>query len=146
MLVDSLNKSIIYTLNKELNFQKYYIILILVIIYGIIILVIPYTDYKSYILYVYSSEYQLIVDEDFFPIKNNNLYIEKQKYDYKILSIKETIVNNKKYYQLTIDISLNKNIKKTNNIIKVNIKKGQTNLFNLIKKCWKDDDIGAIKR
>ncbi len=135
MLVDSLNKSIIYTLNKELNFQKYYIILILVIIYGIIILVIPYTDYKSYILYVYSSEYQLIVDEDFFPIKNNNLYIEKQKYDYKILSIKETIVNNKKYYQLTIDISLNKNIKKTNNIIKVNIKKGQTNLFNLIKKC-----------
>lgn len=131
MLLENIDQAIEFDNNFKII--NYYYILLIFLILGIFFLLFPITKYKDYTLYVSSSNYNLIVDEDFFPIKNNNMYIDGKRYDYEVLNIDDNyLVDNKKYYDIVIDVDLDKSINKSKNIIHVKIKKGKTNLLKII--------------
>lgn len=116
----------VYNLNNKIDLKKYYILLIITILFFVFIIIYPYQNISTYKLIVDNS-YKLIVDDNFFPIKNNYLYINNKKYNYNVAEISEQkIIDNKIYYELKIDI----NLKVDTNIIPVIIKRGKTTLFN----------------
>ena len=94
--------------------------------------------YKKY-YYLYGqvdNNYRLILycDIDNLEIikKNNKIQINKNTYNYKILSIdtKYTVLNNtNNYIQIVIDINLNSEDKITNNILKLKILVSNKKLF-----------------
>ena len=136
MLKENLNSSVCYNLNKELYLKKYYIFILIVFIIFFLCLFIPFNEYKKYYLYIDNNNYKLIVDEDFFPIKKDNLYIDKIKYKYEVLSISDgSLINNKKYYEVMLSLNLNKDILTTKNIVEVNLK---IRKISLVKKIIKE--------
>lgn len=105
-------------------------ILIIFLIVSLIFINIPFNTYKSFNGYIFRYEdnfyIQVLVNKSDFPInKKNTLYIKNKKYNYKVLNIdrKENILS----------LKLEDSIKIDNNIVKVNIKKGKTTVFNILK-------------
>lgn len=126
MNILNLDNSIVYILNKKFDSKLYYFLIIVTLLFFIFIVLYPYQNILSYNLYV-DDTYKLVVDENYFPINENYLYINNKKYNYSILEIIGPYLENKKiYYEIKISI----NLKKKNNIIPVNIYKGKTTLFN----------------
>lgn len=125
--------STIYNLNSTLNLFAYYLIILIVLAFIFCFIFCPYNKTFNYSLYV-DDYYKLIVDDNFFPIKYKYLYIEHKKYSYDVLSISEPyILNDKKYYEVLINIDLSNYNDK--NIMIVTIVKEKTTVFNkLIKK------------
>ena len=117
-----------FILNKDISFfeKSWIIILVSLIILFIIIMFIPFNIYNTYNAYIENSSVYLILEKDDFPVnKNNKLYIENNLYKYKIININNNVVN--------IDIKLKEDLTIENNIFKVNVFKGRTSLFKIIK-------------
>lgn len=130
MLKENLNSSVCYSINEKLNLKKYYVFILFIVILFLIILFIPFYEYKKYYLYVQNDEFKLLVDDDFFPVKKGGLYIDKKNYKYDVLSISSSsLVNNKKYYEVMIEIKIDKKILTTQNIIEVILKKEKISLI-----------------
>ena len=91
--IDIYNNSAIILNNKTPNFIiNWIIILILLSLLICIILFIPFNIYKQFNGYIIlkdnNSYINLIVNKNDFPLyKNKKLFIEKEKYKYKIISI-----------------------------------------------------------
>ena len=85
MLLENIEQAVFF--DTQFKIINYYYILLIFLIMGIFFLLFPITRYKDYTLYVSSSNYNLVVDEDFFPIKNSNMYIDGKRYDYEVVSI-----------------------------------------------------------
>ena len=105
-------------------------ILIMLLILFLIFSFIPFNVYKPLIGYVEikdNNSYLILdINESDFPInKDNKLYIKNEKYDYKIISVKDN--------KLIISINLSNNLKINGNTITVNILKNRTTLFKIIK-------------
>jgi len=110
--------------------KSWIIILILLNILFITILFIPYNKYiiyKGYVILKNNKSYvSLNINTNDFPIKKKDkLYIENDKYNYKIISIEN---NN-----LILSINLNDNIKINNNLVTLHILKDKMTLFEKIK-------------
>ena len=129
--IDIYNNSAIILNNKTPNFIiNWIIILILLSLLICIILFIPFNIYKQFNGYIIlkdnNSYINLLVNKNDFPLyKNKKLYIEKEKYKYKIISIDD---NN-----TLIKINLKEDIKINNNIVNVSILKDRTILYKIIK-------------
>lgn len=129
--IDIYNNSAIILNNKTPNFIiNWIIILILLSLLICIILFIPFNIYKQFNGYIIlkdnNSYINLIVNKNDFPLyKNKKLFIEKEKYKYKIISIDD---NN-----TIIKINLKEDIKINNNIVNVSILKDRTILYKIIK-------------
>ena len=129
--IDIYNNSAIILNNKTPNFIiNWIIILILLSLLICIILFIPFNIYKQFNGYIIlkdnNSYINLIVNKNDFPLyKNKKLFIEKEKYKYKIISIDD---NN-----TLIKINLKEDIKINNNIVNVSILKDRTILYKIIK-------------
>lgn len=69
-------------------------------------------------------------------INNHKIIINKKEYNYKILNISETMINNinlEPYFEILIDTKLENNLKIENNIVKFKIKYDVKNGFEIIK-------------
>lgn len=129
-MLSDINNSLCYNLCEKVSLKKYYIFILFVAFLFLILLVIPFDEYKKYYLYIENDNYKLIVDEEFFPIKKDSFYIENIKYKYEVLSISDgSLVNNKKYYEVMIQANLKEDILTTKNIIEVIIKKRKRSLI-----------------
>lgn len=111
--------------------KSWIIILTLLSILFITIIFIPYNKYITYNGYVILKENKsyisLNINKNDFPIKNKNkLYIESNKYNYKIISIEN---NN-----LILSIDLKDEIKINNNLVTLHIFKDKITWFEKIKK------------
>lgn len=124
------NSAIILDKKTPKKIISWVTILIILTLLFLIILFIPFNIYKSFIGYVNivdNSSY-LVLDINYsdFPInKNNELYIKKQKYSYKVVKLEHN--------KLILSINLDNNLKIQNNIIPVNILKKRTTLFRIVK-------------
>ena len=105
-------------------------ILIIIIVVSLIFINIPFNIYKNFNGYIFKYEnnfyIQVLVNKSDFPInKKDTLYIKNKKYSYKVINIdrKENILS----------LKLDDNIKIDNNIVRVNIKKDRTTVFNILK-------------
>lgn len=105
-------------------------ILIILFILSVIFFMIPFNIYKSFNGYVtienHNSYLTLLLDKRDFPISSAyKLYIENTKYDYEIVNILED--------QIILEVGLNEDIKINGNIVLVNVLKGRTTVFEIIK-------------
>lgn len=133
MFLNKLDTSVIYCLNDDINIKKYYVILFMVLLFLILLMFIPYKEYQNYTLYINDDNYKLVVDSNFFPARRYSLYINKKKYDYKLISIDNNyLVDNKRYYEISIDIKLDKSIIKSKNILNVKVLKKKTTVMKKI--------------
>lgn len=130
---DYYKTSTVYNLNSSINLISYYLVVVLVLVLILCFIFCSYNETFNYSLYV-DGDYKLIVDDNFFPIKYKYLYIEHKKYSYDVLNISEPyLLNNKKYYEILINIDLSNYNDK--NIMTITIVKEKTTIFNkLIKK------------
>ena len=83
--------------------------------------------YNGYIILEDNNSYiNLIVNKNDFPLyKNKKLYIEKEKYKYKIINVNDNNV--------LIKINLKEDIKINNNVVSVNVLKDRTTMLKIIK-------------
>lgn len=105
-------------------------ILILLIIVSIILFLIPFNIYKTYlgslILDNDKAYIKLSLNNNDFPIKKKNkLYIENDCYNYEVINI-----NN---LEVLLSINLKDEIRINNNIVVVNVIKNRTTVFKIIK-------------
>ena len=105
-------------------------ILIIVFVFTLIFINIPFNTYKNFNGYIFEYEgkfyIEVVVNKSDFPIKNKDiLYIKDKKYKYKLINI-----DKKKYI---LDLKLEDSIKIQNNIVRVNIKKEKTTVFKILK-------------
>ena len=129
--IDIYNNSALILNTKTPSFIKSWIIILIILslLLGII-LFIPFNIYSNYYGHVIVDNNQsyidLTLDKTDFPInKNNKIYIKKDKYNYKILSIKN--------HNVLLDVKLKRDIKINNNIVMVNVLRNRTTLFKIIK-------------
>lgn len=104
-------------------------ILITSFIIFILISFIKFNFYKSYIA-IYQNGKVVLNGNVSSLKKDDKLYIEHKQYKYKIINIESN--------KIFIDINLDDNLKINNNILNVNILKGKTSLFEIIKNKWKE--------
>ena len=114
------------------------ILCILSLVFILISILFKINKYTNTIEYVEIKEdynLKIIIDKSLFPIKKNyKLYIEDNKYDYKIIKINKLDT----YYELLVDCKLEKELLINNNILKIRFKTGKTTLIKeLIKKIKK---------
>ena len=105
-------------------------ILIIIFIFTLIFINIPFNTYKSFNGYIFKYEedfyIEVLVNKSDFPInKRDTLYIKDKKYKYKIINI-----DRKKYI---LNLKLDDSIEIENNIVRVNIKKEKTTVFKILK-------------
>lgn len=105
-------------------------ILIILLVVLIILFCIPFNIYKNFSSYVTlednNSYIVVLVNESDFPVyKNKKLYIERDKYDYDIVGIKDN--------QVILKVDLKDNIKINNNTFRVNILSNRTTVFEILK-------------
>ena len=90
---------------------------------------------KYYITYGYveikdNYNLKIIIDKSSFPIKKNyKLYIEDNKYDYKIININEMDL----YYEILVYCNLDNELLINNNILKIKFEIGTTTLMKEFK-------------
>ncbi len=129
--IDIYNNSAIILNNKTPNFIITWIIIIAILsLFIVVIMVIPfniYNKYNGYIILEDNNSYiNLIVNKNDFPLyKNKKLYIEKEKYKYKIINVNDNNV--------LIKINLKEDIKINNNVVSVNVLKDRTTMLKIIK-------------
>lgn len=129
--IDIYNNSAIILNNKTPNFLKNWIIILLLLnIFMVIIMFIPFNIYENYNGYIIlkddNSFINITVNENDFPLyKNKKLYIENEKYKYKIISIKNNNV--------LVKVHLKEDIKINNNIVNISILKDRTTILKIIK-------------
>ena len=123
--------------NEKINLSNYYYFLIIVIVAFILMINTPYKTSYDYIL-IKSEGYKLIVDDNYFPIKSKYLYCNHKKYAYSVIDISEHyITDNKKYYDINVDLTIN-DFKEDKNVFNVSIIKGKsTMLKDFLKKLKK---------
>ena len=113
---------------ENINISNYYYFLIIVIVIFVLMLNTPYKTSYDYAL-IKSDGYKLIVDDNYFPIKNKYLYFNHKKYAYSVKNISEPyITDNKKYYDIEIDITMSE-FKEKKNIFNVSVVKGKSTLL-----------------
>lgn len=119
-------------LNKKTPKQVYswITILILLVIISIILFLIPFNIYKTYlgslILDNDKTYIKLSLNNNDFPIKKKNkLYIENNCYNYEVINI-----NN---LEVLLSINLKDEIRINNNIVVVNVIKSRTTVFEIVK-------------
>ena len=102
-------------------------ILIILLVLFIIFSFVPFNVYKPSTGYVKveSDESYLILNSDLPISKNYKLYIKNKLYDYEIIDIIDG--------QVILKLSLDDDLKIDKNIIRVNILKDRTTIFNIIK-------------
>ena len=104
-------------------------ILISILIIFIFISIIKFNTYVNY-LGIYKNE-RVIIKKSYSSInKGDNLYINGKKYKYKVIKIKDD--------SIILNVKLDKNLKIDNNILKINMFKGRTNLLDIIRKKIKE--------
>lgn len=103
-----------------------FVLIVLLFLFIIFSLFFRFNIFSSYIGYVdINNNYNLrvIIDDASFPInKNNKLYIDNKRIDYKIINIEK--MNG--YYELLIDCKLDNELLINNNIIKLRFQKYTT--------------------
>lgn len=130
--IDIFNNSANILYNKKPNSIKSWItILILLFIFMLIVINIPYSKYEIYqskVIKIDGISYLKVrIDEVETPIyKNNNLYINYKKYLYKIKEINDN--------DIIIDINIPKSINIEGNIINIEIEKTKTTVLKKILK------------
>lgn len=126
--IDIFNDSAIILERKVPKKIKSWItILISLLILFVFISFIKFNTYEDYTgLYLNK---QVIIYSNQFPL-NNKLYIEGKKYTYNIISINDN--------KVILDIELDNNLKVDNNVLRINLLKDRTTIFNILKKKWKD--------
>lgn len=114
--------------HNKINLTNYYYFLIIVIVAFILIVITPYKTSYNYVL-IKNDTYKLIVDDNYFPIKNKHLYLNHKKYAYNVKNISDPyITDNKKYYDVEIDITIN-DFKENKNVFNISIVKGKSTLL-----------------
>ena len=101
-------------------------ILIILLIVLIILFCVPFNIYKNFGSYVTledNNSYLIITaNESDFPVyKNKKLYIERDRYNYDIVRIKDN--------QVILKVDIKDNIKINNNTFRVNILSNRTTVF-----------------
>lgn len=130
--IDIFNNSANILYNKKPNSIKSWItILILLFIFMLIVINIPYSKYEIYqskVIKIDGVSYLKVrIDEVETPIyNNNNLYINYKKYLYKIKEINDN--------DIIIDINIPKSINIEGNIINIEIEKTKTTVLKKILK------------
>lgn len=130
--IDIFNNSANILYNKKPNSIKSWItILILLFIFMLIVINIPYSKYEIYqskVIKIDGISYLKVrIDEVETPIyNNNNLYINYKKYLYKIKEINDN--------DIIIDINIPKSINIEGNIINIEIEKTKTTVLKKILK------------
>ena len=119
-----------YIDNKPKSIISWITILITILILSLIFINIPFNTYKSFNGYIfeYNKKFyiRLLINKSDFPVnKKDTLYVKDKKYKYKVINI-----DRKKYI---LDLKLEDSIKINNNIVRVNIKKGETTVFRVLK-------------
>ena len=115
-------------INEKIIVSNYYYLLVLSILVFLFIINTPYKTSYNYSL-VRDESYKLVVDDNYFPIKNRFLYQNHKRYSYSVKNISEAyIVNNKKYYNVDIDIK-NSDFENDKNIYNITIIKSTSTLF-----------------
>ena len=116
-------------INEIIIVSSYYYILGITTLIFLFIINTPYSTSYNYSL-VNDESYKLVVDENYFPIKNRFLYYNHKRYSYSVNNISEAyIVDNKKYYNVDIDIK-NSDFGNDKNIYNITIIKNSSTLFN----------------
>lgn len=130
--IDIFNNSANILYHKKPNSIKSWItILILLFIFMLIVINIPYSKYEIYqskVIKIDGISYLKVrIDEVETPIyNNNNLYINYKKYLYKIKEINDN--------DIIIDINIPKSINIEGNIINIEIEKTKTTVLKKILK------------
>lgn len=124
-------------LNKNIpkSIISFKTILFLLFIFVLIFINIPFNNYKIYqgSIHIENDKtlIKLNVNELDFPInKDNKLYIEYSRYNYKIINITNDYV--------LLEVDLNDNIKIENNMIIVKFKSEKTKIITKIKNIIKE--------
>ena len=116
-------------INEKIIVSNYYYLLVLSILVFLFIINTPYKTSYNYSL-VRDESYKLVVDDNYFLIKNRFLYQNHKRYSYSVNNISEAyIMNNKKYYNVDIDIK-NSDFENDKNIYNITIHKNSSTLFN----------------
>ena len=128
--------SVLRITSENIILSNYYYFLGIVVLLFVLLINRPYYKWYEYTL-VKSDGYKLVVDENYFPIKNKYLYYNHKKYSYSVVSISDYyIINNKKYYDVNIDVKIDD--KERKNIFNIFIIKNKTTLLSdFIKKIKK---------
>lgn len=114
--------------HNSINLSNHYYLLTIVIVTFVLILNIPYKTSYDYVL-IKNDEYKLIVDDNYFPKKDKYLYFNHKKYAYSVKNISDPyITDNKKYYDIEIDVNIN-DYKENKNVFNVSIVKDKSTLL-----------------
>lgn len=128
--------SVLRIVTDKINISNYYYFLITVIILFILLINTPYKTSYEYVL-IKDDNYKLIVDDTFFPIKTRYLYFNHKKYAYSVVDISDNyITNDKRYYNVTIDIDIS-DFKSNKNIFTVEVIKDKSTLLKYFLKKMK---------
>ena len=104
-------------------------ILISVLFFLFLISLLKFNIYVNY-LGIYKNE-RVIIKKSYSSInKSDNLYINGKIYDYEVIEINQD--------NIILKINLDKNLKINNNVLVINMLKSRTNLFEIIKRKWKE--------
>lgn len=130
---------------KVRNYEKQELIIFILSIL-IIIEIIAFIFLFKYKVYEYKKLNGIITNKNIVTLivtksekkmlnKNNNLYLNNKLLKYKIIEDKGVIVkkNNKKYYEVLINIKTPKN-KKSSDYVNISIKNKKIEAFELLKK------------
>ena len=132
----------LYDYNKKLiqDEKLVYLILIFIMVFSIILFYIfIFVNIDDYYINNCAVNEDLLVcsvkyDELKYVINNDELYIDNEKYNYKVYSIDDEVVKMNSSYYRNINLEINlkdKNI--DNNILQIMIKIYHKNLFNYLK-------------
>ena len=120
--------SVLRIVTEKINISSYYYCIIIVIVLFILLINSPFKTSYEYVL-IKDDSYKLIVDDTFFPIKNKYLYFNHKKYAYNVIEISDSyITNDKRYYNVIIDININ-DFKSNKNIFVVEVIKDKSTLL-----------------
>ena len=120
--------SVLRIVTEKINISNYYYFLITVSLLFILLINTPYKTSYEYML-IKDDNYKLIVDDNFFPIKNKYLYYNHKKYGYNVIEISDAyITDNKRYYNVLVDININ-DFKSDKNLFTVEIIKAKSTLL-----------------
>lgn len=100
-----------------------------------------YKIYDEYLGYVksFDSNFKLVLyvlEEDVSSIYKSSLLVEDNNYSFSIYNISHEyyVIDNNKYYEVVLNVELDRNLLIENNIVNVVFEKGNTTLYKEFKK------------